>query len=70
MDRIDVPLELAGFDVISSEVVNGVLEVEVHSTRRPACHHCGSGSVTGHATNLGSRCRPSASAKKCFDSEA
>ncbi|HEX2240342.1 MAG TPA: transposase [Actinomycetota bacterium] len=47
-DRIDVPLELADFDVTGSEVVNGTLEVSVRSTRRPACHHCGSVSVTGH----------------------
>lgn len=47
-DRIGVPLELDGFEVIDSEVVGGVLEVSVRSTRRPACHHCGSVSVTGH----------------------
>jgi transposase len=51
-DRIDVPLELDGFEVTSSEVVDGVLEVEVRSSRRPACHHCGSVSVTGHGTNV------------------
>ena len=51
-NRIDVPLELADFEVTSSEVVNGVLEVEVRSSRRPACHHCGSVSVTGHGTNI------------------
>ena len=47
-DRIGVPLELDGFEVTDSEVVGGVLEVSVRSTRRPACHHCGSVSVTGH----------------------
>ncbi|MDQ3660043.1 MAG: ISL3 family transposase [Actinomycetota bacterium] len=47
-DRIEVPLELADFDVTGSEIVGGVLEVSVRSTRRPACHHCGSVSVTGH----------------------
>ncbi len=47
-DRIEVPLELDDFVVTGSEVVNGVLEVAVRSTRRPACHHCGSVSVTGH----------------------
>jgi transposase len=47
-DRIEVPLELNGFEVTRSEVVNGTLEVSVCSTRRPACHHCGSLSVTGH----------------------
>jgi transposase len=47
-DRIDVPLELSDFDVTGSEVVDGVLEVSVCSTRRAACHHCGSVSVTGH----------------------
>ncbi len=52
VDRIDVPLELADFEVISSEVTDGVLEVEVRSLRRPACHHCGSVSVIGHGTNV------------------
>jgi transposase len=47
-DRIDVPLELADFDVTGSEIVNGMLEVSVRSTRRPACHHCGSISVADH----------------------
>jgi transposase len=47
-DRIDVPLELADFDVTGCEVLAGVLEVSVRSTRRPVCHHCGSVSVTGH----------------------
>lgn len=51
-DRIDVPLELADFDVTGCEVVNGMLEVSVRSTRRPACHHCGSISVTGHGRNV------------------
>ena len=50
-DRIDVPLDLEGFDVLGSEVVDGTLEVSVTSTRRPACHHCGSVSVTGHGRN-------------------
>jgi transposase len=50
-DRIDIPLELADFDVTGSEVVNGTLEVSVSSVRRPACHHCGSVSVTGHGRN-------------------
>ena len=48
IDRIEVPLELADFDVTGCEVVDGTLEVSVRSTRRPACHHCGSVSVTGH----------------------
>jgi transposase len=50
-DRIDVPLDLADFDVTGCEVVDGMLEVSVSSTRRPACHHCGSVSVTGHGRN-------------------
>lgn len=50
-DRIDVPLDLEGFDVTRCEVVEGILEVSVRSTRRPACHHCGSVSVTGHGRN-------------------
>jgi transposase len=51
LDRIDVPLDLEGFEVTATEVVCGVLEVQVRSTRRPACHHCGSLVVTSHATN-------------------
>jgi transposase len=50
-DRIQVPLELDGFEVLVSEVVNGTLEISVWSTRRPACHHCGSVSVTRHGRN-------------------
>jgi transposase len=50
-DRIDVPLGLVDFDVTKCEVVDGMLEVSVSSTRRPACHHCGSVSVTGHGRN-------------------
>lgn len=51
LDRIDVPLDIEGFEVTGSEVVEGVLEVAIRSTRRPACHHCGSVSVTGHGRN-------------------
>ncbi len=47
-DRIQVPLELTDFEVISSELVEGVLEVSIESTRRPACRHCGSLDVVGH----------------------
>ncbi len=50
-DRIDVPLDLDGFDVTASDVVDGVLEVDVRSTRRPACLRCGSLSVSGHGRN-------------------
>lgn len=50
-DRIDVPLELEGFEVTGSEVVDGVLEVAVASTRTAACHHCGSVTVKGHGRN-------------------
>ncbi|MCA1703103.1 MAG: ISL3 family transposase [Actinobacteria bacterium] len=50
-NRIDVPLELDGFEVMSSEVIGDVLEVEVRSVRRPACHHCGSVDVIGHGRN-------------------
>ena len=45
---INVPLELEGFEVTGSELTNGVLKVAVRSTRRPACHHCGSIDVIGH----------------------
>lgn len=51
LDRIEVPLDLEGFAVTATEVVDGVLEVHVRSTRRPACHHCGSLGVTGHGRN-------------------
>ncbi len=47
-DRIEVPLELEGFEVTGSEVIDDTLQVSVCSTRRPACHHCGSLCVTGH----------------------
>jgi transposase len=50
-DRIEVPLDLEDFEVTGSEVVAGVLEVSIRSNRRPACHHCGSLSVTGHGRN-------------------
>lgn len=33
MDAIRVPLDLDGFEVIDSEVVNGTLEVQVQSAR-------------------------------------
>lgn len=51
LDRIDVPLDLEGFEVTGSEVVGDVLEVSVRSSRRAACHHCGSVSVSGHGRN-------------------
>jgi transposase len=50
-DRIDVPLDLKGFEVTATEVVGDMLEVQVRSTRRPACHHCGSLDVTSHGAN-------------------
>jgi len=50
-DRIEVPLGLKWFEVTTSEVVDGTLEVSVRSTWRPACPHCGSLSVTGHGRN-------------------
>jgi transposase len=49
VDRIGVPLELEGFVVTDTEIVNEHLEVGVRSTIRPACHHCGSVDVGGHA---------------------
>jgi len=51
-DRIDVPLELDDFEVLSSNVVEGVLEVEVRSTFPAACFHCGSMDVVGHGKTL------------------
>lgn len=50
-DRIDVPLELGDFEVSGCELVDGVLEVAVASTRRAACNHCGSMTVRGHGRN-------------------
>lgn len=52
MDAIRVPLDLNGFEVIDSEVVNGRLEVEVRSARNPACRHCGSLDVADHQRYL------------------
>ena len=47
-DRIEVPLELEGFRVRGSTVVDGRLEVDVVSEHPPACNHCGSLSVVSH----------------------
>jgi transposase len=41
-DRIEVPLGLDGFEVISSEEIDGTLEVTVRSTHEAVCHGCGS----------------------------
>jgi transposase len=51
-ERIQLPLELDDFDVLSSETVDGVLEVHVESSFPAACFHCGSVGVVGHG-----RCR-------------
>lgn len=51
-DRIQVPLELDHFEVVDTELVDGVLEVMVTSTFPRACYHCGSTDVIGHG-----RCR-------------
>ncbi|HEY7875183.1 MAG TPA: ISL3 family transposase [Actinomycetota bacterium] len=50
-DRIDVPLQLDGFEVTGSELVGGTLEVSVRPSTRRACHHCGSVDVIGHGHN-------------------
>lgn len=47
-EGIEVPLELEDFDVTSSVLVDGVLEVHVRSTFPTACFHCGSRDVIGH----------------------
>lgn len=47
-DRIEVPLALTDFEVIGTELVDGVLEVEIRSTFTRACFQCGSTDVTGH----------------------
>ena len=46
-NRIEVPLDLEGFEVTSTNVIEGTLEVEVESTRAPACQHCGSLKAVG-----------------------
>ena len=51
-DGIEVPLDLSDFEVTESRVVGGAIEVEIVSTRRPACCHCGSVSVFGHGRNV------------------
>jgi transposase len=51
-ERIQVPLELDDFEVLSSELVEGVVEVHVQSSFPAACFHCGSVAVVGHG-----RCR-------------
>lgn len=50
-DRIQMPLDIEDFEILGSEVLDGTLEVEIRSTRRPACHHCGSLDVSMHAIN-------------------
>jgi transposase len=52
VDAIRVPLALDGFEAIDSEFVNGSVEVQVLSARRPECHHCGSLDVSGHQRNI------------------
>jgi transposase len=47
-EGIQVPLELDDFEVVSSELVDGVLEVHVRSTFPTACFHCGSIDVVSH----------------------
>jgi transposase len=47
-EGIEVPLELDDFVVVSSDLVDGVLEVHVQSTFPTACFHCGSLDVVGH----------------------
>jgi transposase len=47
-DRIQVPLELAHFEVVDTELVDGELKVTVRSTFPRACFHCGSVDVVGH----------------------
>jgi transposase len=51
-DRIGVPLELEGFGVLGSEVVDGVLEVAIRATTPACCFHCGSVDVVGHGRSL------------------
>jgi transposase len=51
-DRIEVPLELENFDVKSTVLVEGWLQVTVSSTLPPACFHCGSVEVIGHGRHM------------------
>jgi transposase len=45
-------LELADFEVVSTVLVDGWLEVEVASTFPAACFHCGSVDVVGHGCHV------------------
>ncbi|MGH8924122.1 MAG: transposase family protein [Acidimicrobiia bacterium] len=51
-DRIEVPLEISDFEVISTELIDGWLEVTIESTFPAACFHCGSSDVCGHGRHL------------------
>lgn len=51
-DRIEVPLELTDFEVVSTVLVDGWLQVEVDSTFPAGCFHCGSVDVIGHGRHL------------------
>lgn len=51
-EAIEVPLDLSDFEVISSGLVDGELEVHVRSTFTAACWHCGSVAVVGHGRCL------------------
>ncbi len=51
-NRIAVPLEIEDFDVLGTEVVEGVLEIAVSSKFPRACHHCGSVDVEGHGRRM------------------
>jgi transposase len=42
---------LDGFEVVSTELVGGLLEVQVRSTHPACCYHCGSLEVVGHGRN-------------------
>jgi transposase len=48
-DLIGVPLDLDDFEVVCSDVVEGVLEVTVRSTFPRGCGHCGSVAVVVHS---------------------
>lgn len=51
-DRIEVPFQLPDFEVVGTELVDGMLEVSVRSTFPRGCFHCGSVNVEGHGRNL------------------
>ena len=49
-DRIVVPIEIEDLEVADTALIDGRIEVTIHSTLPRACWHCGSMDVVGHGT--------------------